>query len=413
MKRRRVAITGVGVACPLGAEKSEFLAALAQGRSGVAPIRSFPAEDLEVRIAAEISGFPPEGFFNAKELRRMDRFTLLAAYCAEKAVADSRLDLDALDPVRAAVMMGTGIGGLEEIISQHDALLQKGPGRVSPLTVPRAMSGAAASLVSMRLGLHGPAFSVSSACTSGANAILSAAWQVRHGMSDVVLAGGTEATLNRLTLSGFINMKALSRRNDNPSGACRPFDQDRDGFVMGEGAGVIVLEEMDRAKARGAEIYAEVLGGAMTSDAFNVCLPDPDGRWAARAMRDAMADAEVATERISYINAHGTGTKAGDEIEAKAIRDVFGDHASGIPVSSTKSMLGHLLGASGAVEIVACLLSMRNNLIHRTLNLENPDPACLGLDFVAEGTREAGLDCVLKNSFGFGGHNVALVLGRV
>jgi len=412
MQRRRVVVTGVGMVSPLGCGKDVAWRAICEGRSGIRTIQSFDASAFEVRIAGEVSDFDPEDYVTKREALRMDRFVVFGVAAATQALEQSGLLEGDYDPQRVGTYIGTGIGGLEEIETQHSRLLESGPQRTSALMIPKMMTNAAAGQVSIRHGFTGPSMSVSSACASGSNAIGEAFDSVRTGVVDVQVCGGAEAAVRPLGLSGFAQMKALSRRNDEPEKASRPFDKDRDGFVMAEGAGILVLEELEHARRRGATILAEIVGYGASSDASHMTLPDPEGRGAVCAMRNALADASMNPEDISYINAHGTGTPAGDGIEVRAILRLFGDHAEKLAVSSTKSNFGHLLGASGAVESVVCVWALQDNICPPTINLDQVGPDCVGLNLVPNESQERPLSAVMNNSFGFGGHNVCLIFKK-
>lgn len=410
--KRRVVVTGTGILSPLGGGKKAIWEALCEGRSGIELMQCFDTEPFDVKIAGEVKGFDAEEYFDRRTARRLDRFTQFAIITSEEALADSGIEMNKEDPRRVGCIIGTGIGGLHTIEEQHLNMLQRGVNRVSPIMIPKLMCNAAAGIVSMRLGCFGPSMSISSACASGSNAIGEAFRSVRAGISDVMICGGSEAALTPMGVGGFQNMKALSKQNDRPHEACRPFDANRDGFVVAEGAGILVLEELERARKRGAEIFAEVLGYGCATDAYHITLPEPQGRGAKDAMLATFYDSGCVLDDVDYINAHGTGTPAGDDIEAKAIYSVFGEKAKDIPVSSTKSMIGHLLGASGPVESIFCIWAMKHGVIPPTINFETPDPECCGLDFVPNTAREIPVRLALNNSFGFGGHNVGLLLGR-
>jgi 3-oxoacyl-[acyl-carrier-protein] synthase II len=412
MNGRRVVVTGVGVISPVGSSKETAWTAVREGHSGIRHIVSFDTSGYDVHIAGEIADFDPEAHFTKRELGRLDRFVQFAVVAADAAIAGSGLDLDKENRERIGAFIGTGIGGLHEIEAQHTRLLQSGPHRVSPLMIPKLMTNAAAGQVAMRKGLLGPSMSLSSACASGSHAIGEAFQCVRFGKADVQVCGGAEAAITPMGLSGFQQARALSTRNDSPTAASRPFDLKRDGFVMAEGGAILVLEELDHARRRGASILAEVGGYGSSSDAYHITLPDPDGKGAARAMRDALADAGLNPTDVDYINAHGTGTPAGDDVEAKAICAVFGEHAWKLAVSSSKSVFGHLLGASGALESAVCIWAMLDNVCPPTINLDDPDPECCGLNFVPHKLQERQLRAVANNSFGFGGHNVCLVFRK-
>jgi len=410
---RRVVVTGLGAITPVGHEKDQLWASLCSGQSGVANITAFDTIGQEVLIAGEASDFEPDEWFNKKEERRLDRFTQFAVASSAIAIEDSRINLDEMDRSKVGAIVGTGIGGIIEIESQHKVLLEKGPSRVSPFMITKLMANAASGYIAIKFGLQAANFSVITACASGAHAIVEAFRIVQRGEADVMVAGGTEATITPLCVSAFNNMKALSKRNGEPQKASRPFDKDRDGFVISEGSGIIILEEMENAKKRGAHIYAELRGFAMSDDAHHITAPHPEGAGACIAMRNALKDAQLNTEQISYINAHATSTPLGDMVEINAIKKVFGDHVKNLLVSSTKSMLGHQLGASGGVEALICSLIIDKKVIPPTINYETPDPDCNGIDFVPNEAREKDVENVMSNSFGFGGHNVSIILGRV
>ena len=411
MSERRVAITGVGVISPVAQDKDGYWRALLEGRSGVARITLFDASQHTTQIAAEVKGFDPDRWLDKRLSRRLDRFAQFGLAAAIDAVKDAGIQFDREDPTRCGAVVGTGIGGLTEIEDQHDVLRERGPGRLSPFVVPKLMGNAASGQVGILFNLQGPNLACISACASAANSLLEAARIIQRGEADIMIAGGCEAAITPLGVGGFCAAKALSRRNDDPEHASRPFDRDRDGFVIGEGAGVVVMEEFEHARRRGADIYALVAGGGMTCDAFHITQPEPDGRGAAACMVAALRDARIGPDDVTYINAHGTSTELNDIMETKAIRSALGPRSEKVPISSTKSMVGHLLGASGGVEIVACALSMKYNVVHPTANLEYPDPQC-DLDYVPREPREVPMKALLCNSFGFGGHNVTLVLTR-
>ncbi len=414
MNRRRVVITGLGCVTALGDSTDALFAALCAGKSGISDIESFDVSAFSVRFGGEIKNFDPTKHIEQRQAKRMDRFTQFAVVAACQAVDDSGLDFSKEDLFRSGVIVGTGIGGIKEIEQQHLRLLHKGPGKLSPFCVPRLMANAAGGNIAIHYGLRGPNFCVSSACASGTHAIGKAFCNIIAGRSDVVITGGSEAALTPVGLASFCAAKSLSTRNDNPATASRPFDKDRDGFVLSEGAAVLVLEELDHAKKRGAHIYAELLGYSATDDGYHITAPLPDGAGAATAMQLALADAGVEKEKVDYINAHGTGTELNDIAESTAIRTVFGDHAYKLLISSTKGSLGHLLGASGAVELIVCIKAIEESVIPPTVNLENPDERCdLKMDFVPLQARKAAVSVAMSNSFGFGGHNACLVVGRV
>lgn len=412
--RRRVVITGASVVTALGCELNEFWDRICAGKSGVGLIRRFDPRDYKVRFAGEISDFDAQEHVDipGKELRRLDRFCQFALVAADHAIRNSGIDLTAGDPYRHGVLIGSGIGGLNEIEEQHEKLYDRGPSRVSAFMIPKLMVNAASGNVSVRWGLKGPNSAVATACASATNAIGDALKIIQNDMADVMITGGSEAAITPMGLSGFARMQALSTRNEEPRRASRPFDKDRDGFVLAEGAGILVLEEYEHAKRRGATILAEVLGYGMSADASHMTAPDPEGRGAGRAIAAALKDADVQPGEIDYINAHGTSTPLGDVAETAAIKSVFGPHARKLAVSSTKSQLGHLLGASGGVETVISALAILHQTAPPTINLDEPDEQC-DLDYVPHEPRPMKINRVLKNSFGFGGHNACLVLGRV
>ncbi len=409
---RRVVVTGLGAVTPVGNQKDQLWESLCNGKSGVANITAFDTTGQEVLIAGEASDFDPGEWFGKKEERRLDRFTQFAVASATLAINDSGIELDEMDRGKIGAIVGTGIGGIIEIESQHKVLLDKGPSRVSPFMITKLMANAASGYIAIKFGLQAANFSVITACASGAHAIVEAFRIVQRGEADAMVAGGTEATITPLCVSAFNNMKALAKRNGDPQKASRPFDRDRNGFVISEGSGIIILEEMESAKKRGAHIYAEMLGFAMSDDAHHITAPHPEGAGACIAMRNALKDAQLNTEQISYINAHATSTPLGDMVEINAIKKVFGDHAKKLLVSSTKSMLGHQLGASGGVEALICSLILDKKIIPPTINYETSDPNCNGMDFVPNEAREKDVDNIMSNSFGFGGHNVSIILGK-
>lgn len=413
MQRRRVVITGLGCVTALGESPGELFAALCQGKSGISPIESFDTTAYPVKFGGEIRSFDIEKYVDRREGRRMDRFAQFALAAAIQAVSDSGLDFSSEDVFRVGVIVGTGIGGIKEIEDQHVRLLDRGPGKVSPFCVPRLMANAGSGNIAIYYGLRGPNFCVSSACASGNHAIGEAFANILAGRSDIVITGGAEAALTCIGLGSFCAARSLSTRNDDPPASSRPFDRDRDGFVLSEGAGVLVLEEEGHARSRGANIYAELLGYGATDDGYHITAPLPDGTGAAKAMELALADARTDREKVDYINAHGTGTELNDMGESSAIKRVFGDHAYKLAVSSTKSCVGHLLGASGAVELIASVKSIKESIIPPTRNLDNVDPRCdVKIDYVPWEAREAAVNVAMSNSFGFGGHNASLIVGK-
>lgn len=411
---RRVVVTGGSVVTALGCDLPEFWDAICAGKSGIGPIRRFDPSEFKVRFGGEIGEFDATEHIDIepKEVRRLDRFCQFALVAAQKAIQNAGIDFDQGDPYRAGVLIGSGIGGLSEIEEQHTKLFERGPSRVSAFMIPKLMVNAASGNVSVRWRLRGPNSAVATACASATNAMGDAFKLIQNGIADVMVTGGSEAAITPMGLSGFARMNALSTRNDDPERASRPFDKDRDGFVLSEGAGVVILEEMEHARRRGAPILAEVLGYGMSADAQHMTAPDPEGRGAGRAMRAALRDARVDPGQIDYINAHGTSTPLGDVAETTAIKSIFGAHADTVAVSSTKSQLGHLLGASGGAEFVISVLAIEHQVAPPTINLDDPDPQC-DLDYVPHEARPRSIQRVLTNSFGFGGHNACLVLGRL
>ena len=410
----RVAITGLGAVTPLGNDVSTTWDGLLSGRSGVARLRKFDASQLKVQIAAEVKDFDAQRRLGRRTVRRNDVFALFALAAAREAVADAGLQFGDVDDEardRVGVLVGTGIGGVLTLLEEYDVLRERGPERVSPFMIPKLMPNAASAAIAIDQNLHGPNFSLNSACATGSHAIGEAASLIRRGRADVMICGGSDAGTHPLSVAAFGNMKAVSTRNDDPQGASRPFDAERDGFVMGEGAGILVLERLDHALERGAAIRAELIGYGATCDAYHIAAPEESGEGAARAMAMALRSAGVAPDDVDYINAHGTSTPLNDRIETAAIRRVFGEHADRLAVSSTKSMLGHLMGAAGAVEAIASVRSLETGWVHATINYENPDPAC-DLDYVPNQPRELKPQVILSNSFGFGGHNACIVLHR-
>ena len=409
---RRVVVTGLGAVTGLSCKVDDLWRRICAGESGVGPIELFDVTNFKVKFGGEVRRWSTDGYVPPKDAKRIDRFTQFALVAAIDAVADSGLDFAREDADRCGCILGSGIGGLNEIEEQHTRLLEKGPDRVSAFTIPKLMLNAAAGHVSIQWGMKGPSFGVATACASAANGIGDAFRAIRHDQADVVVTGGTEAALTPMGISGFANMRALSERNDAPTKASRPWDKDRDGFVLSEGAGLLVLEELEHARRRGARIYAEILGYGLSSDGGHITQPDENGTGAAKAMRSALRDARLNAEDIGYINAHGTSTPLGDKAETKAVKSVFGEYARKVSISSTKSQLGHLLGASGGVELVLSILALRDGMIPPTIHLENPDDDG-DLDYTPLEARERRLEFVMSNSFGFGGHNASLVAGRL
>jgi 3-oxoacyl-[acyl-carrier-protein] synthase II len=408
----RVMVTGLGVVSPLGNDVETLWANLVAGVSGAGPITRFDASNLDSRFACEVKDFSTEGVLDRKDSKRMDRFVQYAAVAAHGAMQWARLDLDAVDRDRVGVVIGSGIGGMETFETQHRILLEKGPGRVSPYFIPMMISDMAAGQVSIRFGLRGPNFGTVSACASGAHAIGESLRLLRAGDADVMICGGAESTITPMAIAGFCSARALSTRNDDPQRASRPFDRDRDGFVIGEGAGVLVLETEAHARRRDAPVLCELGGYGASADAYHLTAPAEDGNGAARAMRRALQDAGLAPEDVDYINAHGTSTPAGDPVEVQAVKSVFGEHAHRLMMNATKSMTGHLLGAAGGLEAVITALVLARGIVPPTINLDHADPRC-DLDFVPLQARTQSVRAAVSNSFGFGGHNATLALKAV
>jgi 3-oxoacyl-[acyl-carrier-protein] synthase II len=409
---KRVVITGLGAITPVGNGKENFYNALLAGQSGIGPITHFDASEYATRIAGEVKDFDVTDFgVDKKDARRMDRSSALAIGAAVMAADDAKLALDEEDLDRCGTVVGTGIGGIDSIHDVYVTLFDKGPGRVSPFAVPMMIANMVAGRVSIRLGLRGPAITDVTACASGTNSIGDAFRIIARGDADIMFAGGTEAAISPAAVAGFAAMKAMSTRNDEPTKASRPFDKDRDGFVMGEGAGIVVLEELEHAKKRGAHIYAEVVGYGTNGDAYHITAPAPGGLQARKCMELAIKDAGIDPSEINYINAHGTSTGLNDLNETKAIKELFGDHAKDIVVNSTKSMTGHLLGAAGAIEAIVMAMAIETGKVHPTINCDNPDEG-LDLDYIREGARDYKVNYALSNSFGFGGHNATLLVRR-
>jgi len=413
MNDRRVVVTGLGTINPVGADVPETWNAVVEGRSGIGPVTLIDASDLPSKIAGEVAGFDIEAFMPRRKARRMDRYAQLFWVAAREALADAGIAYDDDDPAacRAGVVVGTGIGGVATFEEELTTLYEIGPHRLSPVGIPKIIANMAGGQVSIDFNLYGPNTTVVTACAASANAVGDAAAIIQRGSADVMLAGGSDAAITRFALGGFAQARALSRRNDDPQGASRPFDAERDGFVMSEGAAALILEERDHAVSRDATIYAEVVGYGMSADGYHVTLPRPGGDGAARAMQAAIDDAGIDTGDVSYINAHGTSTSANDATETMAIKTVFGDRAHGVPISSTKSMTGHLLGGAGAIEAVFSVLAIRDGIVPPTINLTHPDPEC-DLDYVPGEARNIHVEFAMSNSFGFGGHNAVLVFGR-
>jgi 3-oxoacyl-[acyl-carrier-protein] synthase II len=409
---RRVVITGMGTVNPLSSDLKGYWEGLCAGRSGIGFIEVFDTRNYKVKIAGEVKNFKPEAVLDAREARRLDRFAQFALVAATAAMRDSGLDMEREDRYRCGVIIGSGIGGFAEFEEQHTRFLEGGPGKVSPFVVPKMIVNSAAGNISIHFGMSGPNTAVATACASAAHAVGDAMRAIQYDSADVMLTGGSEAGITPMAVAGFIQARALSDNNADPQKASRPFDKERDGFVLSEGSGIFILEELEHARRRGARIHAELLGVGNTADAHHITAPHPCGLGAAAAMRAAMRDARLNPTDIQYINAHGTSTPLGDEAETKAIKEVFGEHARRVAISSTKSMVGHLLGASGAVELIACVMSLQTGVVHPTINYHTPDPAC-DLDYVPNTARELRVRRALSNSFGFGGHNCSLVVGAL
>ncbi|HIK19664.1 MAG TPA: beta-ketoacyl-ACP synthase II [Synechococcus sp. M44_DOE_062] len=409
---RRVVITGLGAVTPIGNSPAEFWQSLLAGRSGIGPITHFDASRHDCRIAGEVKGFDPLDYLDRKDVKRTDRFVHLAMAATRQALEDADFHITDLNAEQVGVILGTGIGGIRVLEEQQTIYLQKGPDRCSPFMVPMMIANMAAGHLAIHFGAKGPNSCTVTACASGSNAIGDAFRLIQRGEVQVAITGGTEAAVTPLSMAGFSAMKALSTRNDAPEQACRPFDRDRDGFVMGEGAGILLLEALEHARARGAKIYAEMVGYGLTCDAHHMTNPAPGGEGAARAMRLALKDAGLQPGEVQHINAHATSTPVGDIAEVQAIKSVFGEHAPRLAISATKSMTGHLLGGAGGIATVATALAIHHGWVPPTLNLDNPDPECEGLDFVPHKGRQMSVEAALVNAFGFGGHNVTLALRR-
>ncbi|NCO65218.1 MAG: beta-ketoacyl-[acyl-carrier-protein] synthase II [Candidatus Aquicultor secundus] len=408
---RRVVVTGLGLLSPVGTGKDDFWTSLINGKSGIKTITNFDTTDYPTTMAGMVSDFEPSDYVGHKEARHMDRFQQLGVAAAVLAVKDAHLEITPDIADRVGVIVGSGIGGLGTMEDQHRILVEKGPRRISPFVVPMMITDLAAGQISIVLGARGPNVCTTSACASASHAIGEAFEAIRRGTADVMLTGGAEASVTPLGVAVFCAARALSSRNDEPEKASRPFDVDRDGFVMGEGSGILVIEELRHAQARGATIYAEIIGYGATADAYHITQPDPSGRGAMRAMDMAIKEAGITNEEVDYINAHGTGTQAGDIAETKAIKELFGEYAYDLPISSTKSMTGHLLGAAGAIELIACALAIKDGVIPPTINLDTPDPEC-DLNYVPHTAIIKDINTALSNSFGFGGHNASLLIKK-
>ncbi|MCL2145205.1 MAG: beta-ketoacyl-ACP synthase II [Endomicrobia bacterium] len=409
--KKRIVITGIGVVTPIGIGNEEFAKSLREGKSGVSNLETFDVSAYSTKFAATVKNFSPEEFIDKKKARRMARFTQLGMAAAKMAVEDSKLDLSKEDMSRIGVITGTGIGGLDVIEEETATLLAKGPKRVSPFLIPMIITNMLPGEIAIQYGFTGVNYAVTSACASGNHAMGDALRALRYGDADIIISGGSEGAITPLGLAGFCSIKALSQRNDEPQKASRPFDKNRDGFVMGEGAAIIVLETLEHALNRGAKIYAELAGYGASDDAYHMTAPEPEGKGAVLAMERAIADAGISKEEVDYINAHGTSTEFNDKTETLAIKKVFGERAYKIPISSTKSMTGHLLGGAAAVELAAIVFSMQAGFIHPTINYETQDPEC-DLDYVPNTARDQQFSCALSNSLGFGGHNGVVIIKK-
>lgn len=409
--KKRVVITGMGAVTPIGIGKDAYWEALLAGKSGVGIITRFDASDYSTQIAGEVKDFDPGAFIDKKEARRMDRCTQMALAGARLAIEDSGIDLEKEDLDRIGTMISSGIGGMETLHDQYKTLFEKGHNRISPFFVPMMIANMPSGQTSITFGLRGPCMCIVTACATGTNSIGEAFKIIQRGDADVMVAGGTEAAISQAAVAGFSSMKALSDRNDAPEKASRPFDKDRDGFIMGEGSGVVVIETLEHAVARGAQIYAEIVGYGSNADAFHMTAPAPEGIQQAKCMNLAIKDAGIAANEVNYVNAHGTSTPMNDKNETMAMKTVFGEHAYKLAISSTKSMTGHLLGAAGGIELIASALSVQNDVVHPTINYETPDPE-LDLDYVPNKARKMVVNYAMSNSFGFGGHNATLIVKK-
>jgi len=411
MQKRRVVVTGLGVISPVGTGCGKFWQSLVEGKSGIRPITHFDASQFDCRIAGDIKDYDPADHFSTKEARHLAPFVQYAVVTSREAIAQAKLDLKSIDLDRMGVLIGSGIGSLETLEAEFLKYLDKGPSRMSPFFIPKIIINEAAGQVSIDTGARGPTTCVATACATATNAIGDAMRFIQYGDADVIIAGGTEAATTILGIGGFCALKALSKRNEEPEKASRPFDAQRDGFVMGEGAGVALLESLEHAKARGANILCELVGYGRTSDAYHITAPESNGRGATRAIELAIQDAGLKNTDISYINAHGTSTKLNDQVESLAVKNVFGEHAKNVPMSSTKSMTGHLLGAAGGIEFAASVMAVRENIAPPTINYENPDPDC-DLDYVPNTARKMEINTAMSNSLGFGGHNASVIVKK-
>lgn len=408
---RRVVITGIGPITPIGIGKKKYWDSLIEGKSGIGKITCFDAEDFSVKIAGQVDDFCPEDYMDKKQAKKMDRFAQFAVAGTEIAIKDSEMNLDKIDKKRVGVIIGSGVGGIQTFEKEHTKLLEKGPKRISPFFIPMMISNMAPGQVSMFFGFKGPSFTITTACSSGTHAIGESFRMIQNGTADIIITGGSEASVCPMAVAGFSSMRALSTRNEEPERASRPFDKNRDGFVVGEGAGLIVLEELKHALKRDAHIYGEIVGYGITSDAYHITEPEPDGEGAADAMRLALEDGKVDYKSVDYINAHGTSTYYNDKLETLAIKKVFKEHAHEISISSTKSMTGHLLGAAGGIEAIATVLTVERGIIHPTVNYEFPDEEC-DLDYTPNKSKIRDVKYALSNSFGFGGHNGSILIKK-
>ena len=410
--KKRVVITGMGVTSPVGTGVNKFWNNIQNGFSGIGPITQFDTTDYAVHFAGEVTDINLRDYFSKKDMRKLDRFVQFALIASDEAISNANFDFDKLDRTRVGVIIASGIGGIHTLEQERMVLHEKGPNRISPFFIPKLISDIAAGHISIKYGLKGVNYSVSSACSSSNHSIALALRHIRYGDADVIVAGGAEATITPLGISGFTQLRALSTRNNEFETASRPFDKTRDGFVVAEGSGILILEEYEHAKKRNAKIYGEITGAGMTADAFHITAPSKDGDGAIRSMKMALEDSDLKPDDISYINAHGTSTLFNDKIETKAIKAVFGENAKNIPISSTKSMTGHMLGATGAVEAIVCIKAIENNIIPPTINLKNPDPEC-DLNYTPNVKVNKIIDVALSNTFGFGGHNSTLVFKKI
>lgn len=408
---KRVVITGMGAITPIGIGKEKFWDSLLQGKSGIGYITRFDAENHDAKIAAEVKDFNPHDFLDKKEAKRMDRFTQFAVSASKLAIEDGNIDLEAVNRDRVGAIIASGIGGMETLENEVVKYTEKGPSRVSPLFIPMMISNMAAGQVSMQFGITGSSMTIATACASATHAIGESFRMIRHGYLDMAVTGGTESSITPVSVAGFCSMKALSTNNENPEKACRPFDKNRDGFIMGEGAGILILEELEHALGRGAVIYAEIVGYGASSDAFHITQPDPEARGARKAMKSALDDASIEPKEVGYINAHGTSTYFNDKLETLAVKEVFGEDAYNVNISSTKSMTGHLLGAAGGVEAIAAAMALKEGKIPPTINYETPDEEC-DLNYTPNKMVERDISYALSNSLGFGGHNATILLKK-